>query len=423
MKDIPTKVDNVGDTFNAEEINSTTNEEMNFVTSAGLSLSGADLFQVSRAAAVYAGAGDYYIDTGTAAAYQLDTPDSKKYPPIYYVGQRIRYIAANTNTGAATARIATLPVKNIKHDNGSNLTATQILAGNFITLMYNGTYFVLIDDGRGGSVFTAPLPPDYRNGCEYNPNSTTPATKIDISPGKWRSSDDTINLTLVSTLIKQINANWAEGDDAGGFPSGLTLTDGQPYHIFLIGKSNGATDAGFDSSLTAVNLLADATGYTKFVRIGTFYVGDGTTAPSGEIRPFVMTYGTRGTRIVLWEHIYTDDYVTSPGTTAHLSTLYVPPGLNILANFNIAYLSDSHDQILYASSPLQGDQAGDKVGSGTPPQDKALYTFVTSSSDGQARAGGKVQILTNISRQIRWRVSYGPSATQQVAVATLGWEE
>lgn len=139
MKQIPIKVDNVGDTFNAEEINSTTFEEQNIVTDTGQSLSGADLHQVSKAAAVYAGAGDFYTDTGTASAYQLATPDSKEHPPVYVEGQRVRFIPANSNSGTppVTARIDTLPATNIKKNGGvDDLEAADIVIGLETILSY-----------------------------------------------------------------------------------------------------------------------------------------------------------------------------------------------------------------------------------------------------------------------------------------------
>jgi len=60
-----------------------------------------------------------------------------------------------------------------------------------------------------------------------------------------------------------------KSDDAGGFPSGLSLTADTAYYVYVIAKADGTVDAGFDSSITAANLLSDATGYTKYRRIAT----------------------------------------------------------------------------------------------------------------------------------------------------------
>jgi hypothetical protein len=76
-------------------------------------------------------------------------------------------------------------------------------------------------------------------------------------------------MRLTSALVKQIDANWAAGTNQGGFPSGLVLAADTTYRIYLI--SNGSTvDAGFDTSSTAANLLADASGYTYYREIGFF---------------------------------------------------------------------------------------------------------------------------------------------------------
>ena len=100
-------------------------------------------------------------------------------------------------------------------------------------------------------------------------NATDTAHDIQITPGFARDSADATNLKRATTLIKQIDANWAEGTNAGGFPSGLTLSNSTWYHFFVIHKTaDGTVDAGFDTSTTASNLLADATGYSAYRRVG-----------------------------------------------------------------------------------------------------------------------------------------------------------
>ncbi len=69
---------------------------------------------------------------------------------------------------------------------------------------------------------------------------------------------------------KQINVDWAEGDDDGGFPSGLTLTASTLYYCFQIGKADGTVDAGFDTAKTATNLLTDASDYIYYRLRGSF---------------------------------------------------------------------------------------------------------------------------------------------------------
>jgi len=92
----------------------------------------------------------------------------------------------------------------------------------------------------------------------------------------------------LSLPTKQIDAAWAEGDDAGGFPTGISLSANSHYYYFLIAKDDGTIDAGFDSNVNATNLLADATGYTWFR-----HVGDILTDGGSDIRNFQMFFDGR----------------------------------------------------------------------------------------------------------------------------------
>ncbi len=112
------------------------------------------------------------------------------------------------------------------------------------------------------------VPRNYISELIPSNNSTDSQHDIDISEGECSNNDNSGSISLSSTITKQIDANWSEGNNAGGFPSGLTLSANTWYHIFVIAKSDGTVDAGFDTSLTATNLLSDATSYIKYRRIG-----------------------------------------------------------------------------------------------------------------------------------------------------------
>jgi len=99
---------------------------------------------------------------------------------------------------------------------------------------------------------------------------TDAANDINSTAIECRDAADTTDMTLAA-FVKQIDANWATGTGNGGFPSGLTLTDETWYHFFIVSKTGDATfDAGFDTSLTASNLLSD-TGGTLYRRIGSVW--------------------------------------------------------------------------------------------------------------------------------------------------------
>lgn len=112
------------------------------------------------------------------------------------------------------------------------------------------------------------LPRSYLSGFQLSNNGADSAHDIDIAPGAARDSADALNLTLAATMTKRIDGNWAEGSGGGGFPTALTLTTDTWYRVFLIGKTDGTTDAGFDTSATAANLLSDASAYSRYRQIG-----------------------------------------------------------------------------------------------------------------------------------------------------------
>ena len=95
------------------------------------------------------------------------------------------------------------------------------------------------------------------------------AHDITIVTGTARDAVNAQFITLGSAITKQIDANWAAGTNAGGFPSGLTIASNTWYRVFVIrNPTSGAVDAGFDTSATAATLLADATGFTQYALVG-----------------------------------------------------------------------------------------------------------------------------------------------------------
>ena len=100
---------------------------------------------------------DYAADSGAANAYVVTLS------PVltqYVIGMPIRFKAINANTGAATVNINGLGVTPIKKNVSVALSAGNILAGQIITVIYDGTNFQLKNKGiigaaDVGSVFGA----------------------------------------------------------------------------------------------------------------------------------------------------------------------------------------------------------------------------------------------------------------------------
>lgn len=170
MKSIPVQQDNVT-SLSADDFNQIPREEENLIQSAGITLDTGDLNQMGKAVAAYAGGGDFYTDAGAADAYVLTVIGSKKYPPAYFKGLRVRFKVANANTGGCTCQLgslAALPVSTAQIPNGGSETdpvAGDLTANRMITLVYDespdGTipYWRLehIDTQDVGSIATAKL--------------------------------------------------------------------------------------------------------------------------------------------------------------------------------------------------------------------------------------------------------------------------
>lgn len=89
----------------------------------------------------------YFADSGTANAYAITAV-----PAIaaYAAGQRFVFKAANANTTAATLNVNGLGTKSITKNGTTPLVANDILAGQVISVVYDGTEFQMISPGGSG---------------------------------------------------------------------------------------------------------------------------------------------------------------------------------------------------------------------------------------------------------------------------------
>ena len=205
---------------------------------------------------------------------------------------------------------------------------------------------------------------------------------ISVSAGVFTDSTNARTFETTSAIVKQIDVNWAEGTAAGGFPSGLTLTADTWYHFFMIAKTDGTVDAGWDTSLVATNLLADATGYTLFRRVAS-HISDS----SSNIESFTQ----RGD-VFNWTTV-TNVAQTAGGTAAILLTIQTPLGLEIPAHMvmeNIDSSATSSTSWL-TTSPNDTDS--------TP---NSQYRDGVTVTGVENMANGKT-VVTNTSSQVRVR--------------------
>ena len=124
---------------------------------------------------------------------------------------------------------------------------------------------------------------------------------------------DSTGTKLIETpdLIKSIATGWVKGD-GGGLFSGVA-TPNTTYHLFVIMKEDGTTDAGFDDNPQALNIPA---GYTSYRRIASLY----TDASSN-----LVQFYQQGDYFGLKVNAYDLDGGSPDGTAQYVS-LSVPSG-------------------------------------------------------------------------------------------------
>jgi hypothetical protein len=86
----------------------------------------------------------YAVDTGNPNAYVITLPQA----PASFTGRPIVFKAANTNTGASTLNINGSGAVPIKKRISEALVAGDIVVGQTVVVIYDGTYFQLINNGQ-----------------------------------------------------------------------------------------------------------------------------------------------------------------------------------------------------------------------------------------------------------------------------------
>lgn len=288
----------------------------------------------------------------------------------------------------------------------------QQLGTNELLTVNSSSQYAVVPDGTQGQVLTrgatglewststAGLPTGFMQGLVPS-NGTDTEHDIVFGVGKARSSDDTEDIVLTSALTKQIDVNWAAGNNQGGFPSGLTLSANTWYHLFDIYNPTSQTaDAGFDSSLTAANLLADATGFTKYRRVGAVLTDGSGNIINGqwdEMNGGAVKF-TFDTMILATNQTF--------GTSATLVTMNTPTGLKtkVRLGFLHATFAPSAISILITN----GNQSDTAPAAGN-------RTLVVATNIAQ---NIEIERTTNELSQIRVRAT---GTTASAEVTTIGY--
>jgi len=380
---------------------------------------------------------ELYEDTGSANAFNLSITSGET-PTTYTDGMKVRWFSNFTSTGACSINVNGIGSKNIVSYDGDAILSGQIGSGDYVeatfdtvnnrfvvcNIMYTNE-FVKTD---GSVAFLAPqvgvtptasnhlatkgyvdtfFPRNYIDGLTMA-NASDADHDIQISPGQCSDSTNTTVENLSSYLTKQIDASWTEGNNLGGFPSGLTLAANTTYHVFIISKTDGTIDAGFDTSLTASNLLISASAYTYYRRIGSVIT---------DASKNILAFKQYGDDFYLSTSLQTLS-TSSEALTATDLTLTVPNGIVVKA---IIFAE------LFTSASLTASNTFLKINSKNLPNN----TFILNANPRAGSSADDVgnnnssyfELYTDTSKKIQYTYDRGTNAGGSIAVYTHGWTD
>ncbi len=214
----------------------------------------------------------YAVDTGSANAMAVTL---SPVPASYATGMRIRVKAANSNTGDTTINVNSLGVKTIKKDATRTLSSGDILSGQIVELVYDGTYFQLIS-----SIASVPRI-IYKTSTSVSSSATTETDLVSTTvPGGtlgttglihfkfYTSISFTEDLTLkvyygsssVSVAITGVNNSDANGIFEGYIMANAS-TSAQKFNSLLETSESGTegTNASTTVQLTKIHYITTGT--------------------------------------------------------------------------------------------------------------------------------------------------------------------
>jgi hypothetical protein len=239
------------------------------------------------------------------------------------------------------------------------------------------------------------------NATDYN--------DIKINPGDCASGIGSLLMRLSTEITKQIDAAWSAGDNSGGFPTSITIADDTWYHVFLIVKEDGTIDAGFDTSITAANLLdgsnAGGEGFILYRRIGSVFYLNSTDKIAAFTQigdDFFYRYGsTYG-----WE-LETFLYSSSPG---YLQLKKCPPDVSVELSLSIKVLDDGDPYLCFGNGALGGNCI--------------WAVFSSSSLSPNIERGQQLWLRSSTDRKISWlRTIAGTDPETTVHIIVAGYKD
>lgn len=189
------------------------------------------------------------VDTGTTNAYVLTFVANFT---AYQDGIVIYWVASTTNSGASTINVNGLGIVNITNQDGTSLTANQIVAGQVMQILYKGGAFLLMLSGLSASLSSGSFAPAWTGFGGAPPTGTM----------HWQVSGSQVQLKWIGTT----------GTSTGNFMTIGNLPNNiRPATLSLIGAQ----------ATVVVNNGAFAVGTFGFSALGVMQFNIGTAPPSG----------------------------------------------------------------------------------------------------------------------------------------------
>lgn len=223
---------------------------------------------------------------------------------------------------------------------------------------------------------------------------------VQLNPGAGTDSlvDSGRRVQTTAALIKQIDAAWAEGTNAGGMATGTVAADTE-YNLIIIEQDDGgAVDMMFDVSPTGANA---PTGWTARRRILSVF-----TDASANIIPYWQT----GDRITYHAPLTDVADTTLALDTWEIATLTVPADAVALIGC---------DGNATAATKISAGLRT-KGGTGTVATREFCMAFDNQANATRGVAMSGASLLVDANSQIEYAPS-GVGTPNQLRVYTLGW--
>ena len=285
-----------------------------------------------------------------------------------------------------------IPLADLDIDGATDIGAAIVDADLFI-----------IDDGAGGTnrkvaasriatYIGAGLPRGYLSGMGLS-NATDTAHDITVAVGEVRDNANAVDIVLASAMTKRIDATWSSGSGNGGLASGVSIATNTWYHVHAIVVS-GSVDIGFDTSITAANLVANNSA-SAFRRIGAVL-----TDGSSNILNFIQD----GDEFIFKAQI-TNINATAIGTSRVTQAVSTPLGVQTRAILGLVAVVSGNN------SAVRVTLTHPDVTDATPATGNSNNAGENSSDNNGTFASGTHIVLTNTSSQVAVRQDFNSTVS------------